>query len=350
MGEAPHRVTSKRHFASDNNAGIHPEVLLAIAAANQGHVPAYGDDPYTHAAVERVREHFGPDAAVYFVFGGTGANVLGLQAITQPHHAVICAEGAHINLDECGAPERFTGCKLLPISTPDGKLRVPEVARRCFGVGVEHHVQPRVISLTQATELGTVYTPSEIRALADFAHQRDLLLHLDGARLANAAAALGTGLAGLTTEVGVDVLSFGGTKSGLMGGEAVIFPRGEPTPIFQYIRKQGMQLPSKMRFVAAQFAALLTGDLWRRNAEQANAMARRLAAGLASVARVRLTQPAEANGVFAMVPPECIPPLLERYFFYVWNQETSEVRWMTSFDTTEEDVDGLLAAVREIVG
>jgi threonine aldolase len=342
-------VTARRHFTSDNNAGVHPEVLQALSEANRGHVPAYGDDPWTARAISLFREHLGAEAEVYFVFGGTGANVLGLKAVTQPHQAVICAAGAHINVDECGAPERFTGCKLLPLGTSDGKLRPEEVAQQLRGIGTEHQVQPRVLSITQATELGTVYSPGEIRDLADFAHSHGLLLHMDGARIGNAAVSLDASLREITTDAGVDVLSFGGTKNGLFGAEAVVFLGGTRCPEFKYIRKQGMQLASKMRFVSAQFLALLSDGLWRRSAAHANAMARRLADRLAGIAGVRITQPVQANGVFATLPTGCIPRLQERYSFYVWDETRSEVRWMTAFDTTEEDVDGLAAAVEEVV-
>jgi threonine aldolase len=340
----------RRHFASDNNAGAHPEVLAAIARANRGHVPAYGDDPYTEAAIACLRAHFGDRSVPYLVFGGTGANVLSLRAVMESHQAVICADTAHIHQDECGAPERFVGCKLLVLPTPDGKLRPADLERHLVGIGVEHHVQPRVVSISQTTEMGTVYSPAEIRSLAEAAHAHGLLLHVDGARLANAAAALGVTLGALSTEAGVDVLSFGGTKNGLISAEAVIFLNGAGPPEFKYLRKQAMQLASKMRFIAAQFLALLSGDLWHRNASLANAMAQRLARGLAGMPRVRITQPVEANAVFAVIPPEVIPQLQRRYHFYVWNERTFEVRWMTAFDTTEADVDGFLGALRELLG
>jgi threonine aldolase len=342
-------VTPIRHFASDNNAGVHPEVLAAIAAANVGHVPAYGHDPYTEAAVACFREHFGPETRAWLVFNGTAANVLGLRAITASHHAVICADGAHIHLDECGAPERFTGCKLLLCPSPDGKLRPADLERHWQGIGDEHRVQPRVVSISQATELGTVYRPEEIRVLAEAAHRLGLYLHLDGARLANAAASLGLPLRALTTDAGVDVVSFGGTKNGLLGAEAVLFLNGLDPADFQYVRKQAMQLASKMRFLAVQFSTLLGTDLWRRNAEHANRMARRLAEQVHGIPGVELTQPVEANGVFARVPARHIPALQAQARFYVWNPATSEVRWMTAWDTTEDDVDRFAAAIREIV-
>src|SRR5215216_4233060 len=249
---------SKRSFASDNNAGIHPEVIEAIAAANDGHVVAYGDDPFTERATKLFQKHFGPDVAVHFVFGGTGANVLGLKSIINSYQAVICAETAHVNVDECGAPENFTGCKLLTVQTPDGKLRVEQVKPLLHGVGVEHHVQPAVITISQATEMGTVYTKKELKTLAGFAHDHGMLLHVDGARLSNAAVSLHASLKEITADAGVDVLSFGGTKNGMMYGEAVIFFDKKLGADFKFIRKQGMHLPSKMRYISAQFEALLS--------------------------------------------------------------------------------------------
>jgi threonine aldolase len=340
---------SKRSFASDNNAGVHPEVIEAIRDANDGHVIAYGSDPVTARAMALFEKHFGDDVAVYFVFGGTGANVLGLKAITQPHHAIFCADTAHVNVDECGAPEKFTGCKLIAIPTPDGKLRVEQIKPLLHGIGVEHHVQPRVISISQATEMGTVYTRDELKSLADFAHDTGLLLHVDGARLANAAVALDATFKEITTDVGVDVLSFGGTKNGMMYGEAVVFFDKTRAEDFKFIRKQGMHLPSKMRFISAQFEALLSGDLWRRGAAHANRMAQILGSELEKTPRIKLTQPVESNGVFATIPSEYIPALQEKYFFYVWDEAISEVRLMASFDTSEEDIRDFIDFVKQIV-
>jgi threonine aldolase len=337
----------KRSFASDNNAGVHPEIIDALKAANEGHVVAYGDDPFTARAKKLFQKHFGRDIAVYFVFGGTGANVLGLSAITKSHQAIICAETAHVNVDECGAPEKFTGCKLLTIATPDGKLRVEQIKPLLHGIGVEHHVQPAVITVSQATEMGTVYTKKELKTLADFAHERGMFLHVDGARLCNAAVSLGASLKEITA--GVDVLSFGGTKNGMMYGEAVVFFNPKLADDFKYVRKQGMQLSSKMRFIAAQFEAMLAGDLWRRGPEHANRMARLLADELVKVPHIRLTQPVEANGVFAVIPPQYIPTLQKKYFFYVWNEEISEVRLMASFDTSEDDIHDFVKFVRKTV-
>ena len=340
---------SKRSFASDNNAGVHPEIIDALRAANEGHVVAYGDDPLTERATKIFQKHFGKDIAVFFVFGGTGANVLGLKAIANTYEAVVCAETAHINTDECGAPEKFTGCKLLSVKTPDGKLRPDDVKPFLHGVGSEHHVQPRVISVSQATEMGTVYSKNELKTLARFAHDHDLLLHVDGARLANAAVSLNASLKEITTEIGVDVLSFGGAKNGMMYGEAVVFFDKKRAADFKYIRKQGMHLPSKMRFISAQFETLLGGDLWRRSAAHANRMARILASELEKIPQIKITQPVQSNGVFAEIPAQFVPALQKKYFFYVWDEETSECRFMASFDTTEDDIRDFVALVRKTV-
>jgi threonine aldolase len=338
----------KRGFASDNNAGVHPRVLDAMRSANQGHAVAYGDDAYTGAAAGKFREQFGGAAEVFFVFGGTGANVTALAALTRPHNAVVCAETAHINVDECGAPELFSGCKLIDLPTPDGKLRVEQIEPLLWRKSDQHHVQPRVVSVSQPTELGTVYTVEELARLSEFARSKGLLLHVDGARLSNAAASLGVSLR--EAAAGADVLSFGGTKNGMMYGEAVVFPDGSLARDFKFVRKQGAQLPSKMRFVAAQFNALLTEDLWLRNATHANRCAQALAEELARIPQIRITQPVESNAVFAVMPRESIPRVQERFFFYVWNEHTSEVRLMCSFDTTEEDVSELAAVIRDAVG
>jgi len=338
-----------RSFASDNNAGVHPEILKAIARVNEGHVVGYGADPYTASAVSKFREHFGPDAEVFFVFNGTGANVLSLQSLTRSYQAVICSAAAHIYTDECGAPEKFTGCKLIPITPEQGKIDVELVRHAYHGIGDEHHVQPKVISITQSTENGTVYQPEEIRALANFAHQHDMYLHLDGARIANAAAALGQTLRAATRDLGVDVLSFGGTKNGIMGGEAVLYFRPELSHDFLFWRKQSMQLASKMRFIAAQMEALLDNNLWLSNASHSNRMARLLEKEVRQIPGVEIMYPVEANGVFARIPQAAIAQLQERYFFYIWNEEESVVRWMCSFDTTEEDVRDFARFVGEVV-
>ena len=327
-----------RSFASDNNAGVHPEVLKALAVVNQGHVVGYGDDPYTEEAVRLLKSHLGDGVEVFFVFNGTAANCLSLQALTRSFDAVICPADAHIYNDECGAPEKFTGCKLIPIATNDGKLSVEMVRRACHGVGDQHHVQPKVVSITQATEVGTVYRPEEIRALADFAHKRGMFLHVDGARIANAAAFLGMNLREITRDLGVDVLSLGATKNGGMGAEAVIFFNPALGRDFKFYRKQGMQLASKMRFLAAQFTALFKDDLWLRNARHSNRMAQLLKRQVRDIPQLKIVYRTEANGIFAKVPSRAIAELQKRYFFYVWNEEQSVVRWMCSWDTTEADV------------
>ena len=339
----------RRSFASDNNAGVHPEIVEAIHTVNEGHVVAYGDDEITARAVKLFKKHFGKDVEVFFVFGGTGANVLGLKAITRPYQAVVCAETAHINVDECGAPEKFTGCKLIALQTPDGKLRVEQLEPLLHVFGNEHHVQPRVISISQATEMGTVYTKQELKGIANFAHANNMLLHVDGARLANAAASLNANLKSITADIGVDVLSFGGTKNGMIYGEAVVFFDPKLAQDFKFIRKQGMHLPSKMRFISAQFEALLSGDLWQRSAAHANRMARLLATELEKVPQINLTQAVEANGVFATIPKQFVPQLQKKYFFYVWNEAISEVRLMCSFDTSEDDIQDFVGFVRRVV-
>lgn len=346
MKKSPH---PSRSFASDNNAGVHPEMIEAIKAANEGHVVAYGADPFTDSAVKTFRKHFGKDVDVYFVFGGTGANVLGIQAVTKSYQAVICAETAHINVDECGAPEKFSGCKLLDVPTPDGKLRPDLVKHFLHGVGFEHHVQPGVISISQATEMGTVYSKDEIKTLAKFAHKNNMLLHVDGARISNAAVSLNASFKEITADLGVDVLSFGGAKNGMMYGEAVVFFDKKRSTDFKYIRKQGMHLPSKMRFISAQFDALLSSDLWKRSASHANRMAQLLASELEKIPPIKLTQPVQSNGVFAIVPKKHIAALQKKYFFYVWNEEISEVRFMCSFDTTEDDIAQFVALVKKVV-
>lgn len=327
-----------RSFASDNNASVHPAALEAIRRANDGPAAAYGEDPLTELAMEKFREQFGADVAVFFVFNGTAANVLSLQALTRSFHAVLCPESSHIYTDECGAPEKFTGCKLIPLAAPDGKLTLETVARAYHGIGDQHHVQARVISITQATEMGTVYDPAEIETLARFAHERKMFLHVDGARISNAVAAQGLTLRQATRDLGVDVLSFGGTKNGLMGAEAVVFFRPELAENFLFVRKQGMQLASKMRYTSAQMAAFLTDDLWRRNAQHANRMARLLEEEVRKIPRIKIAFPVQANGVFAQIPREAIPKIQGRYFFYVWIEERSVVRWMCSFDTNEDEV------------
>ncbi|HEY1951282.1 MAG TPA: low specificity L-threonine aldolase [Gemmatimonadaceae bacterium] len=339
-----------RAFASDNWAGVHPDVLAAMAAANVGHVPSYGNDPYTREAEQRIRSAVGDDAEVFLVFSGTAANVLCLHSMVQSHQGVICAATAHVYTSECAAAEKHIGCKLLPIASPTGKITVPGIREHLRYIGNEHHVQPRAISVTQATEYGTVYTPQEIRAIADFAHTHSLLLHMDGARIFNAAASLGVPLKAITGGAGVDALSFGGTKNGLVAGEAVVFFKQTLADDFEFKRMQGMQLASKMRFIAAQFNALLSNDLWKRNATHSNRMAQLLAGELAGIKGVAITQKVQANEVFVTLPAEIVPKLQQEWPFHIWDEATSEARLITSFDTEEADVADFAALVRQAVG
>ena len=342
----------KRSFASDTNAGMHQEVLEAIAAANDGHVMAYGADPHTERAIAVFRQHFTQQVEVFFVLNGSAANVLSIAGLASPYHCVICAETSHIHHDECGAIERFTGARAIPVPAVAGKLTAATVGPQIRSIGFEHASQPRIVSMTQATETGTVYTIEETRALADFVHDQGLLLHMDGSRLANAAAHLDAPLRAITGDAGVDVLSFGGTKNGMMIGEAVVFFDPELAQDFKFVRKQGLQLASKMRFVSAQFNALLSGDLWLRSARHANRMAQSLSARVAGVAGVQVLFPTQANGVFAEIPTPCVVPLQEEFHFYCFDLSgpTSKVRWMAAFDTTEEDVEAFAAAIERIVG
>ncbi len=339
----------KRGFGSDNHSGISPEVLEAIAAANHEHALAYGDDEYCARATQLFKETFGEQASVYFVFNGTGANVLNIDAMCRSHHAVVCSDTAHIHVDECGAPQRIVGCKLLTVPTPDGKLTPELVKTQLHGFGFEHHSQPRAISIAQATELGTLYTLDEIRALADLAHSYHMYLHVDGARLVNAAVALGCTFKEMTTDQGVDCLSFGGTKNGLLMGESAVILNPALDVELKYRRKQMSQLCSKMRFMAVQFEAYLNGDLWRRNAEHSNHMAQLLYQALQSVPQAKVMYPVQVNSVFVQLPREVWTALQQEYFFYDWDEAENVVRWMCSFDTTEEDIDGFVAALRRLL-
>ena len=334
-----------RAFASDNYAPILPEALDAIAAVNHGHAVSYGADETTARLQTVIKRHFGDDATAFPVFNGTGANVVGLRAMLKPWQGVVCAAGAHLNVDEGGAPETLAGIKLLTAPTPDGKLTPELVDRWLVRIGDEHAVQPGVVSVTQSTELGTRYSLDELRALAEHAHANGMLFHVDGSRLANAAAALDVGLGDVAG--GADVLSLGGTKIGLLAAEAVVVRNPELTPSLLYLRKQSMQLASKMRFVSAQLLALFEGDVWRRAAGHANAMAARLATGVGEA--VTITQAVEANGVFAILPPGAAERLQEDFKFYVWDHHTGEVRWMCSWDTSEEDVDAFVEAILGVV-
>lgn len=344
----------QRAFGSDNHAGVHPEVMAALAAANAGHADAYGGDPWTDRLQGTFQRHLGEHARAYPVFNGTGANVLCLDVLGSRHEAVICTADAHINVDECGAPERITGLKLLPVETAHGKLEPADLGRWDSRRGDEHHVQPRIVSITESTELGTVYTPDEIGAIVEAAHARGMYVHVDGARIANAAAALEVPLSALTADLGVDAVSFGGTKNGLMFGEVAVFLGGADPAVVPYRRKQLMQLASKMRFASAQFEALLgTGDLWLRNATHANRMAARLAERIEALGDVDVVHPVQANGVFARLPEPAIAALLAQlpgeHPFHVWDEEEGVVRWMCAWDTTEADVDGLADTVSAVL-
>lgn len=339
----------KRGFASDNNSGIDPRILNALERANSGHCIGYGDDPFTHSAIERFKEQFGAEIDVYLVFTGTASNVLGIRSGAESYNSVICSDSAHLNVDECGAPENFTGCKLITLPTKNGKITCQQIEPLLNVFDVPHHSQPRVVSITQATEWGTVYKPAEVKEIAGFAHKHGMILHMDGARLSNAAASLHLSLKEITKDADVDVLSFGGTKNGMMIGEAVIFFNRELSKNFKYIRKQGMQLASKMRFLSAQFEAFLSNDLWLNNARHANMMARLLAQELEKIPQCRITQEVEANGVFATIPPECIDEIQKKYFFYIWDKEGPVIRLMTSFDTKEEDVMDFIEVLKKAI-
>lgn len=334
-------------FASDNYASVHPDVLAAIAEANEGHAVSYGDDPLSARATELLRHHFGDRAVPYLVFNGSGANVTCLRTLCRPWEAVVCARTAHVNTDEGGGPESTGGLKLLTCPTPDGKLTPDNLARWLPDVGNVHAAQPRVVTVTQSTELGTRYELDELKAIGEFCATHDLLLHVDGARLANAAAALDVGLGDLAGGVGASAVSFGGTKNGLLLGEAAVFLDPSSAPPAAFVRKQLFQLASKHRFLAAQFVALLEGDLWRRLATHSNAMATRLAGAVGDLPGLRITQPVQANGVFVVLPRGVADRLRERWPFYTWDQATGEVRWMCSWDTTEAEVDAFADAVAD---
>ena len=336
-----------KSFASDNNSGVHLAVMKALHEVNQGHYVGYGDDPFTQEAVDKFKQLLGDDIEVFFVYNGTGANTVLLNTVTRSYHSIICPESAHINVDECGAPSAITGCKMEYIPTVDGKLTPELIKTMLHGIGFEHHSQPKVVSITQSTELGTLYSLEELKTLANFCHANNLLLHLDGARIANAAVALNCTIKQMTTDTGIDLMSFGGTKNGMMFGEAAVFFRPELAVDFKYFRKQGMQLHSKMRYISAQFSALLTDNLWYDNALHSNEMAKKLYNELSNMKGITITRPCEVNSVFAILPAEVIPRLQEKYFFYIWDDDTHEVRFMTTFDTTIEDIDHFIEALIE---
>ncbi len=336
----------ERSFGSDNFSPVHPKILAALQAANAGHAHAYGNDAITARAVEMFQERFGPQSAVYFVFNGTAANLLSMRPFLEPFSAVICSDTAHINCDEGGAPEQILGCKILTVPNRQGKIDVESLQHLMSWQNNEHHSQPRLISVAQSTELGTVYTPHELAALAKFAHEHGMFLHVDGARLANALVHLNCTVRELLVETGVDAVSFGGTKNGMMFGEAVVFPNGTLARRFPFFRKNMAQLFSKMRYISAQFCAALEDDLWLQTARQANAMATLLATELASIPGFELAVPVQANGVFLKVPQQLIKPMQDISFFYVWDERQSIVRLMVSFDITESDVRRFVELVR----
>jgi threonine aldolase len=336
-------------FASDNYSGVHPEIMQALANANTAHAGSYGNDEYTERATQKFKDLFGQNIEVFFVYNGTAANVLGLSALTQSFNSIICSEGAHINVDESTAPEKFTGCKLITIPSIDGKIYASQVEQKIQRLDDQHHPQAKVISISQSTEYGTVYSCSEIKQLSDVAKKYNLYLHMDGSRISNAAVSLNKSFREFTVDAGVDVLSFGGTKNGMMFGEAIVFFKPELASHFKFVRKQGMQLNSKMRFISAQFEALLTNDLWKRNATHTNRLAKLLEKELKQIAAVTITQKIEGNGVFAIMPPEIIPELQKESPFYVWNEKLNEVRLMCSWDTTEEEIKNFVTLVKKLV-
>ncbi|WP_413454566.1 threonine aldolase family protein [Glutamicibacter sp. FR1] len=341
---------SVRGFASDNYSGVHPRIMDAIARANGGHQISYGEDQYTEELGNVARNAFGPEAQIFPVFNGTGANVIALQSLLPRWGAVICASSAHINVDENGAPERIGGFKLLQVDTPDGKLTPELIDQEAWGWGDEHRAQPLAVSITQATELGTLYTPEEIKAITDHAHKLGMKVHLDGSRLSNAAASLGVELRALTTNAGVDIVSLGGTKNGILLGEGILTLRSELAQDLKYLRKMNMQLGSKMRFISAQLIELYGTGLWRELASHSNAMAAKLSQAVEEIDGVQLVYPTQANGVFAQLPTEVSDQLREHFRFYDWDRAAGQVRWMCSFDTTEDDVAEFIAKLRELMG
>jgi len=339
---------NRKGFASDNNSGVHPEIFTALQDANIGHVKGYGDDKYTEKAIQLFKEKFGPETDVYFVFNGTGANILSISMLTNSFHSVICPSTAHIMTDECGAPEKFSGCKLIPVNSTDGKLTPELILPHLHGFDFEHHSQPKIISISQVTELGTVYSVEEIKAITKLAHSYNMFVHLDGARIANAAVSLNLPFSAFTKDAGVDVVSFGGTKNGMMFGEAVLFFNKELTANAKYFRKQSTQLFSKMRFISAQFIAYFENDLCLKNAAHSNSMAKILAEKIKKLG-IEITQSVDANGIFAILDDKIRNSLQEEYFFYPWDEHNHEVRWMTSFDTTIDDIDNFCIALEKLL-
>jgi threonine aldolase len=343
------KIKIKRGFASDNNAGIHPDVIKEIIAANEGHAVGYGADAYTERVGDLFRKEFGKSCEMFFVFNGTAANVLGLSGLTRSWNSIITASSSHIEQDECGAPEKLMGCKVLTVDTDNGKIEVQMLEKHMHGFDFEHHSQPMVISITQATEMGTVYTVSEIKKISEFAHKNNLLLHMDGARISNAAVSLDLPFRAFTTDAGVDVLSFGGTKNCMMYGEAVVFLKPGLSDNFKYIRKQGMQLASKMRFVSSQYIAFFNNELWKKCAAHSNTMALLLYEKVKDIKGIKVTQKVQSNGVFVILPHNVAENLRKEYFFYPWDEKKSEYRWMTSWDTTEEDIENFVTILKSLL-
>ena len=338
---------NKRGFGSDNNAGVHPDILKEIISSNSGHVTGYGTDIYTEQAKSIFKEHLGSSTETYFVFTGTGANVLGLSAVTRSWNSVITASTAHLEGDECGAPEKFIGCKVLVVDTPNGKVTPALIDKHIHGIDFEHHSQPKVVSITQATEMGTVYSVDEIKAISDFTHMNGMLLHMDGARIANAAVYLNLPFKAFTTDAGVDVLSFGGTKNGMMLGESICFLREGLSDEFKYIRKQGMQLASKMRFISAQYIGYFRNDLWKTCAAHSNEMARMLGDKLKLIPGISLTQVVQSNGIFVIMPFDIAERMRSHYFFYPWDEKRSEWRLMCSWDTEEKEIEDFVTLLKK---
>ncbi|MDG0818239.1 threonine aldolase family protein [Bdellovibrio svalbardensis] len=339
----------KRGFGSDNHAGVHPKILESIALANIEHAPSYGTDDWTEAAIKEFRKQFGTEAQVFFVFNGTAANVTALRALTRPYQSVFCSDVAHINVDECGAPEQMAGCKLIPLPSRNGKISVEELEKAFIRRGDQHYSQTQVLSLTQPTELGTTYSIEELTGLITWAKSKKLYVHIDGSRLANAAIHLNKSFKEFTTDLGVDVVSFGGTKNGLLMGEAVIFLNKSLAHDFKYIRKQSSQLPSKSRFIACQFTAYFQNDLWKEIAGNSLQRAQELYEAVREIPQITVREKPQSNAVFAKIPSAWVKSLREKYFFYVWDENTFECRWMTSWDTKSEDIQGFAQALKEHV-
>lgn len=338
----------KRGFGSDNHSGVHPQILESIIAINHGHAPSYGTDPWTEKANSLFQQHFGPQAQVFFVFNGTAANVTAMRAMTRPFQSVLCSDVAHLNVDECGAPELLASCKIIGVPSHNGKISVESLEQAFIRRGDQHFSQSQVLSITQPTELGTTYSVQELQILIHWAKKKNLFVHIDGARLANAATYLQKSFKEITTDLGVDVVSFGGTKNGLMMGEAVVFLNKDLAKDFKYIRKQSTQLPSKSRFIACQFLTYLSDQLWQNISKHSHAMAQYLYESVREIPGVTVREVPQSNAVFARIPSHWVKPLRQDYFFYVWDENTFECRWMTSWDTQKEDIDGFVKKLKEL--